>query len=250
MRGQRLGDRVRIARMLAHLHLRHGRLRRLTDWLPRRQREFDLKLRAGPDLRLRTEDVVAIFILGAGEYDVDYSPLGELGTLLDLGANVGIASIYLADRLSPTRVVCVEPSPENHRLLAVNLRRNLPQATAMRAAVMPRPGRFRMEAAEEPGELRVVDERGEVEGLTLEQIIDRAGLDTVDLLKVDIEGGELALFERAGEWAGRVGAILAEVHPPLSRATALAMLEPHGFAPLPIPERPLLADLVFARREG
>jgi FkbM family methyltransferase len=236
--------------MLGHLHLRDGRLRPLTNWLPRRHREFDLRLRDGVDLRLRTEDSVAIFILGAGEYDVDLTALGGVDTVLDLGANVGIAAIFLATRLSPDRVVCVEPSPENFALLEENLRRNVASATAIRAAVTPRPGRFRLAQVAAPGELRVLEGRGDIEGVTLEEIMDRAGLERVGLLKVDIEGGEMPLFERAGEWSWRVGAILAEVHPPLTRSVALAQLEPHGFVPLPVPQRSVLEDLVFVHRPG
>src|SRR4051794_43506 len=186
LRGARTRDRWRILRMLTHLHFRVGRARALTQHLPRgSSSEFDLELRGGPSLRVRSDDVVLVFIYAGGEYDVDFSPLGRVGSLLDLGANVGLASIYLAGRLGIDRALCVEAAPANFRLLEQNLARNLPQARAIHAAAVGEPGAYRVQANAEPGQIRVVPGEGSVRALTVSEILDLAELERVDLMKID-----------------------------------------------------------------
>jgi FkbM family methyltransferase len=247
--GASTADRLRIARLLVHLHTRIGRLGLPTRG-GRSDREFDLDLRSGHSFRLRMDDVVVIFIFGVGEYDVDLAPLGEVRSLLDLGANVGLASIYLSDRLRPRHVVCAEPAPDSFRLLTVNLERNLPSALPLQAAVVPESGSYRIETEHPPGQVKVVPGEGTVEGMTVSEILDRAGLESVDLMKIDIEGGEQEIFGRAGDWAERVGAILGEVHPPLTVAAAQTVLRPFGFEPLPVPDRPFFEDILYMTRAG
>ncbi len=248
LRGASPRDRWRILRILTHLHLRAGRARALTRHLPRRSSApFDLQLRDGPSLRLRSEDIILILIYGALEYDVDFSQLGSVRSMLDLGANVGLASIYLADRLGIERTFCVEAAGGNFRLLKENLARNLPQARAIHAAAVGRPGAYHVEEGGEPGEIRVLPGKGSVEALTVSEILDQAGMDRVDLLKIDIEGAEEEIFERVEEWGDRVGAVLGEVHPPLTAERAYEQLAQVGLRPLSVRDG-VPEDIVYARR--
>jgi FkbM family methyltransferase len=250
MRGRTTRDRWRIARMLAHNHLRVGRLRRVTERLPKRPtKEFDVSLRDGPSLRLRYDDVILIYIYGIGEYDVDYTPLGDVRTLLDLGGNVGLGSIYLNERLGLERVASVEPSGANFRLLEENFRRNLPQGSALQGAVVGEPGEYYVDDYSFPHQIRVVPGKGTVDALTLPEVLDRFELDVVDLLKIDIEGGEAAIFDNTRLWADRVRAVLGEVHPPLTVERAQEQLAEFGYEPLPVPDRPFFKDIFFVRKK-
>jgi FkbM family methyltransferase len=250
LRGATLRDRVRILRILGHLHLRTGRARSITRHLPRRSSAaFDLQLRDGPNLRLRSDDVIVVFIYGPPEYDIDFSLLGRVRSMLDLGANIGLASIDFSERLGIEQIFCVEASADNFRLLEENLSRNLPQARAIQAAAVGRPGAYHVEEGAEPGQIRVLPGEGSVEALSVPEILDRAGMDYVDLLKIDIEGGEIEIFERAEEWGDRVGAVLGEVHPPLTAEQAYEQLAEVGLRRLPVPEG-VAPDIIYARRDG
>jgi FkbM family methyltransferase len=250
LRGASTRDRWRILRILGHLHLRTGRARALTKYLPRRSSaEFDLQLRDGPRLRLRPEDIIVVLIYGALEYDLDFSLLGRVTSMLDLGANVGLDAIDFADRLGVEQVFCVEASGDNFRLLEKNLARNLPGARAIHAAAVGQPGAYHVEEGAEPGEIRVLPGEGSVEALTLPEILDRAGMDHVDLLKIDIEGAEAEIFERAEEWGHRVGAVIGEVHPPLTRERAYEQLAEVGLVPLSVGNG-VPDDIIYARRTG
>ena len=248
LRGATFRDRLRIVRILGHLHLRTGRARAVTKYLPRRPgADFDLQLRQGPNLRLRSEDIIVVLIYGPPEYDLDFSLLGRVRSMLDLGANIGLASIDFAERLGIEQVFCVEASSDNFRLLEENLARNLPQARAINAAAVGKPGAYHVEEGVEPGEIRVLPGEGSVEALTMGEILDRAGMDQVDLLKIDIEGAEAEIFERAEEWGHRVGAVIGEVHPPLTRERAYEQLAEVGLLPLSVGEG-VPADIIYARR--
>jgi FkbM family methyltransferase len=250
LRGARARDRWRIIRILAHLHLRVGRVGPVLSRIPlRRPSGFDLQLRDGPSLHLRSSDVVVVFIYGAvGEYDVDFPLLGRVESLLDLGGNVGLASIYLSERLGIEKAVCVEASAANFPFLQENLARNFPAALAIHAAAVGKPGAYRVEEDAEPGQITVVPGEGSVEALTVTQILDRAGLERVDLMKIDIEGGEGAIFDCVTDWGDRVGAVLGEVHPPLTAERAYEQLAEVGLEPLPVPDHPAFRDIIFAKR--
>ncbi|EIV93309.1 FkbM family methyltransferase [Frankia sp. QA3] len=70
---------------------------------------------------------------------------------------------------------------------------------------------------------------GDVEVLTMAQVLETGGVDQVDLLRLDIEGAEFALFDEPG-WLDAVGRLVMEVHPGFGDpATLIARLRRQGF---------------------
>ncbi len=51
-----------------------------------------------------------------------------------------------------------------------------------------------------------------VQTLTVNSILDRAGLNEVDLLKLDVEGGEKQVLEALPTWRHRVKCLVVELH--------------------------------------
>jgi FkbM family methyltransferase len=238
--GIRLGataaDRVRIASMFWYAHTRLGRARPLFGWLPSRgDPPRTVGLRSGARVLARRRDAVPFheqFALDA--YGVEF-PF-PVSTVIDLGANVGFAAVALARRHREARFVCVEPSGDSRALLERNLALNGVPAQVIRAAVVGERGRFRLAAGRAPASNTVTAAAGgDVEGLTVADVLDRAGLAQADLMKIDIEGGERAVFERAGEWAPRVRALVGELHGPFTATDADALLGPHGYRRFGLP---------------
>src|SRR5580700_93674 len=69
-------------------------------------------------------------------------------TILDLGANIGFSAIYFARRYPGSRIACVEPVPDNVRLLTRNLKDNAVEAEVIAAAVDAKDGMVAMERSE------------------------------------------------------------------------------------------------------
>jgi FkbM family methyltransferase len=141
--------------------------------------------------------------------------------VVDAGANIGASSLRLAARFPGSRVVAIELEAENFDLLHRNTR-TVPSIDARHAGIWPRATRLSVGnthggtawahfAVEGDG---AADGEG-VQGLTVEEILEEAGrdgVDRIDVLKVDIEGGELELFTECGGWIDRVDAIMIELH--------------------------------------
>lgn len=66
--------------------------------------------------------------------------------------------------------------------------------------------------------------------LTVDELLQRHNIEFVDLIKLDIEGSEFALFDSA-DWLQRVNAISMEVHPLYGNPNdILESITQHGFA--------------------
>jgi FkbM family methyltransferase len=72
-----------------------------------------------------------------------------------------------------------------------------------------------------------------VRALSIDSILDAAGLDQCDLLKLDIEGGERAVLARAKTWGPRVRTFVAELHDGLDYEWFSALAHEAGFEPYP-----------------
>jgi FkbM family methyltransferase len=245
--GEGLRDRLRILRMLGYAHTRLGRGRALLGWLPLGEdRPMELALRSGVTLWARRRDAVPLY----EQFGLDAYGVGiDARTVLDLGANVGFAAVALARHHPGARVICVEPDPESCVLLQRNVTRNGVDALVLRAAVAGAPGRFDVVGGSAPASNRVVRaEQGGVEGITVSEVLSRAGIGAVDLMKVDIEGAEAEVFADAASWAPRVGAVIAELHEPFGVSEADRLLAPHGFVLRPLAQGARFRDVTLWTR--
>jgi FkbM family methyltransferase len=149
------------------------------------------------------------------EYDVARL---EPGTIVDLGANIGIGSAWFRARYPQARIIAVEPDPDTF----VKLERNLgadARATLVNAAVgresgevtLFRPDGYSIAAS-------VSDQRpearpaGQVRACTLDELCAEHGLERLDLVKLDVEGAELDALDGFSR-LDAVGTIVGEAHP-------------------------------------
>lgn len=128
--------------------------------------------------------------------------------VLDVGANIGCHTLTAAALTGPQgRVFAFEPNPEIRRRLGINLGLNrLANVTVVDKALSDRTDRMTLylppQGGSNQGQASLHDPGGrtrpvEVEVLPLDQWVDQAGLDRVDLIKMDIEGHEVAALTGA-----------------------------------------------------
>lgn len=137
-------------------------------------------------------------------------------TVIDLGANIGLSTLFFLRHWLGCRVFALEPDLANFRLANRNLKNFANRAVVERAAVWTNDGLVRFAAPEKAGEVNagsVVDAGGvEVHGYSLPTIIAKSNFRSVDLLKIDVEGAERHLFDGSCDWLKDVRAIAIEFH--------------------------------------
>jgi FkbM family methyltransferase len=159
-----------------------------------------------------------------------YQPEAD-DVVVDAGANVGLFSIWLARRYPRCRVFALEPFPENFAILEKNL-----TATGCRNV---RPFHVALGAHAGTGTMvattgRSLDHRldttgdpvtGGVRIVTLNAFMTENQLETIDFLKMDIEGNEYDVFSTLPEEClGRINRMGIEYHDNLQPGT-LAFLK-------------------------
>ncbi len=185
-----------------------------------------LSLPWGCTIRARSADDIGRSIATQGVYDL---PLTEAltrlcdpgETALDLGANIGYASLVLARAVGPQgRVICFEPNPALLPLLRSNVENwsALPVASIQIEAVA-------VSETNGEGVLGFPDGYAENQGLGTLTLgtdgvavsirrLDSFGIPSVGVMKVDVEGHEASVFSGAQSLlAGkRIRDILFEEH--------------------------------------
>lgn len=157
-------------------------------------------------------------------------------TILDLGANIGLSTIYFARHYPESRLACVEPVPENVRLLIRNLKDNAVNAEVIAAAIDSKDGVVAMErsatdyghkiAAATPSAVWF-----DVASVSIPSILRRLGWARVGLLKIDVEGHESVLLSQACEWLADVDALCVEYHHHFAEAELGRLARQFGFLP-------------------
>jgi len=110
---------------------------------------------------------------------------------LDVGANLGIKSLFLSRHCPLGRVVAIEPAPMVARCLEANVVANHAENVLIeQTAVGEMIGTVRFEEASAWS--RVSENGVEIPITTLEEIVERLALPRVDFIKIDVEGSELS----------------------------------------------------------
>lgn len=142
--------------------------------------------------------------------------LEGIRTIVDAGANVGFASAYFLSRFKNARVIAIEPDSQNVRALHHNLAPWNERVQIVEGAVWGENCMLELRDDEEvEAWARQVREgnRGQVAAFDMATLLDRHGIDQLDLLKMDIEGAELAVFQAEHlSWLNRVRNIVIELH--------------------------------------
>ena len=170
-----------------------------------------LSMRTGPS----SDYDVAEQIFGQEQY-APLKACQAVNTIVDCGSNVGYASAYLLTHFPTARLIAVEPEPSNYEICRRNLAAYGTRATVINAAVWSchtklsitrdfRDGREWAARTVDSGDNRCVNT------VTMEDLIRLAG-GASDLLKVDIEGAEIELFEHGAPWLSMVRHIAIELH--------------------------------------
>lgn len=145
-------------------------------------------------------------------------PETPIRTILDLGANIGASVTWFALAFPDARIAALEPNPDCFAHLQENVVPFQERVTLAPVAVATSDGPLTFYQNKEHWGGSLI-QRGEsssytVQGQTLQTVLASIGWTSVDLVKIDIEGGEYAIAEDLARLQPRY--LIAEVHPDLA----------------------------------
>jgi FkbM family methyltransferase len=189
-------------------------------------------------LRVPSSDVATfeeIFIAKVYDFNTKNKP----ETIIDAGANIGLASIYFINKFPETKIISIEPEKSNFIILEKN--------TEFYKNIYPIHGALWYENSliniVDPGldyygfmtDDKKTDQRfglpiQEVKGYTIDKIIKDHGLQHIDIIKIDIEGAEREIFRDPSLWINCIDSIIIELHERLKPGTNRSFyLNTNGF---------------------
>lgn len=142
--------------------------------------------------------------------------------IVDCGANAGFSTAYFLSKYPSASVVAVEPDPGNFQALQKNTQSFGKRCLPMQAGIWPKDTALSLidspvgdgrewakgvvEASAEPSQA--------IAGISIPTLLQRVGKQRISFLKIDIEGGELGLFQQqaAADWLPLVDVIAIELH--------------------------------------
>ena len=141
-------------------------------------------------------------------YEPGVRGLKKKNIVLDVGGYIGLASLYFSDYFE--KVYVLEPDKKVFGALLKNIKEN-----GMEGKIIPFNLALKNTNGKSTISMIVNTYEYEAEGITLKKFMADNKIDYIDLIKMDIEGGEYEVLEGDGfqSVADKVGRILVEAHP-------------------------------------
>jgi FkbM family methyltransferase len=134
-------------------------------------------------------------------------------TILDLGANIGMSSLFLTNKFPDATILGVEPDAANAEMFIKNLK-NYTQVELKLGAIRGdnKPVAQVDTGRGQSGYQMISDDAG-LAAITIGDILKTYGWKTIDILKMDIEGSEKSVFEGdTDSWLPYVKIMFVELH--------------------------------------
>jgi FkbM family methyltransferase len=146
------------------------------------------------------------------DYDLQYPD--DVKTVIDAGANIGLSAVFFAARFPKATILAIEPEHENLQLLKRNTA-GYPGVVPLHAALWGTDTTLGLTNAQAPVDsYRYAPQSADasVEAFSVPSILARHDIAGVDVMKIDIEGAEAAVFAGSPPWVEQVGMFIVELH--------------------------------------
>lgn len=182
-------------------------------------------------LRTHTSDYLVfsqIFI--ENQYQIALKNTPEV--IIDCGANIGLASVYFANKYPNAKIIAIEPEASNFTLLKKNTE-NYPNVICLNCGIWSRKTRLSIEDTGDGLWAMVTHEtdddtngKNTINAYSLTDIMSEYSLTHIDILKMDIEGSEKKVFsENYSQWLDKTRLIIIEFHDRMFAGTAKTFFE-------------------------
>lgn len=151
------------------------------------------------------------------EYDLDFKNV-KVENIIVAGSNIGLAAVYLKQRFKNAKVVSIEPDNSNFAQLKLNTA-PLTNIYYENAGVWDKEAFLKVNFSNELGEWGIFvteienEKDASVKGVSFDQLLQKYQMETVDLMKIDIESAEKIIFSKdCSAWLKKCKIIAIELH--------------------------------------
>lgn len=149
--------------------------------------------------------------------------------MIDAGAYIGDTSAYFLSKFPDLKVIALEPNPPSYEMAKRNLRPYGERVILLQSGLSSTDGVARFSG---DGTGAWIAGAGfEIECTTVLSLLERYQIPRVDILKMDIEGAEEAVFSSQPQaWLSRIDMLIIEIHGPHIRSLISRVLSDSGFS--------------------
>ncbi len=160
-------------------------------------------------------------------------------TIVDLGANIGLATHYFRHHCPDAVIYSVEPEQSNYKLLLKNLHTGILQQNIipLNAAIDAEDGEasIQVNGFLYNSSITVASQNSPmVKTISMKTLLNRFNMERIDILKIDIEGTEKRLFDGEIDWLDKVKYLLIEFHSAIIKSFCIETLVSKGFLIHPV----------------
>jgi FkbM family methyltransferase len=162
-----------------------------------------------------------IFIEKQYEYSLKQDPK----IIIDCGANIGLASVYFANKYPSAKIIAIEPETSNFELLVANTK-NYPNVHCLKNGIWHKKTNLHIYDAGMGSWNFVTNEvdyenENTISAISLTDIMVMFKIERIDILKMDIEGSEKEVFDNYDEaWLNNTDLVIIETHDRMKKGTA------------------------------
>jgi len=174
-------------------------------------------------LRNNSSDVLVYKdVIDSKEYE--FTATKEPRTIIDAGANIGLTSVFFANKYPNAKIIAIEPDESNIKILEMNIKpyKNI---HLIKGALWDSVGEidlldaglgnwgFMVGNEKDTNGIKLpATSKYKTKTITIEKICELYELDEIDILKIDIEGSEKEVFNNSSQWINKVNLIVVELH--------------------------------------
>lgn len=166
-------------------------------------------------LRANTSDIPVFYeVFLQDEYNIQLNDKPKI--IIDGGANIGLFAIKMKNDYADAKIICIEPDPENFAMLNKNLS-PYTNISFENCGIWNRDTKLKVYDKYNLGKWGIIveedAEKGNINAISIGTLCKKYSLDTIDILKLDVEGSEKQIFsDNYKEWLPKVKMIIIELH--------------------------------------
>lgn len=169
-------------------------------------------------IRTKSTDIMQLgTVWFTNDYNVQGFEIKNNDIIVDIGAHIGLFSLFASQFCKSGKIYCFEPIKENYEILLDNIDLNkIKNIIPLNLAVSKEnePVRIYMNSDESAHSIFPQgNEFVEVKSTTIEKIFDEQKIENCDLLKIDCEGAEYQIIDSIPEkYFSRINKVIIEYH--------------------------------------